>query len=302
MKEYIVNDFSGLQASVKALDPSGIWLFRGQGDTEWDLVPGMFRGLDKINPPYDETDAEWVTQIERNVYRTFNQFAGRHQPTANKWEQLCLAQHYGTPTRLLDWTRLPFVAAYFAVVDVRSAAASIWAFNVSKYPFPSFLGRVTKQYAHRTEVLDSISQRRSPSFFQIISKHFSLPSRGKSLKPLLADEFTDLEEGFLVVLDPPRFDDRIIAQEGLFTLHYSFDDYDLVWNLADYLKDIEIQSGAELLHKITIPSADKEALRKSLEDIAGMNLYRLFPDLVGLGYRMAAERQNDFDFYSEDRK
>jgi hypothetical protein len=38
-------------------------------------------------------------------------------------------QHYGAPTRLLDWTASPYVAAYFAVSDHLDENGAIWAFH-----------------------------------------------------------------------------------------------------------------------------------------------------------------------------
>ena len=37
---------------------------------------------------------------------------------ANRLEWLALMQHYGTPTRLLDFTRSPYVACYFALEEL----------------------------------------------------------------------------------------------------------------------------------------------------------------------------------------
>jgi hypothetical protein len=77
--------------------------YRGQRDHLWDLKPGCARVKGFLS-----SEEVLLKQFKRDAV---NRVAVR--PT-NDWEWLALAQHYGLPTRLLDWTEHPLVALYFA--------------------------------------------------------------------------------------------------------------------------------------------------------------------------------------------
>ena len=57
-------------------------------------------------------------------YKILTRFRQRSIPFHNSsleddWAALFLMQHYGIPTRLLDWTENPFIALYFAVMNAK---------------------------------------------------------------------------------------------------------------------------------------------------------------------------------------
>lgn len=56
-------------------------------------------------------------------------------PPANDLEWLAVAQHHGLPTRLLDWTQNPLVAAYFATEQIATGDAVIYTFD--RYDLPT---------------------------------------------------------------------------------------------------------------------------------------------------------------------
>mgnify|MGYP001353022025 CR=1 FL=1 len=99
------------------------WLFRGVTDAAHGLVPRIgredTRGLkheqgttERVRVPYREED-------ERAVFTMFRQQARPHLPSQpeSEIEWLAIAQHFGLPTRFLDWTDILLAAAWFAVED-----------------------------------------------------------------------------------------------------------------------------------------------------------------------------------------
>lgn len=120
------------------------WVFRGMWDAKYKLRPTAFR--DGAFKPFDfpaiTSAADQRAQEEESLV-TFCTEAdhlgfqiptdrpelrdARAAPARNnpfefpplmKLHMYALAQHYGVPTRLLDWSRKALVAAYFAVEEV----------------------------------------------------------------------------------------------------------------------------------------------------------------------------------------
>src|SRR6478735_2193141 len=106
-------------------DPvTGRWrdagVYRGSADAGATLLTS----LDRLGggTPHSKTDLE--SHILRNFIRYSRPHLGREP--ANDWEHLVSAQHHGAPTRLLDWTYSPLVAAFFATRPGSSRPRVIW--------------------------------------------------------------------------------------------------------------------------------------------------------------------------------
>lgn len=102
------------------------WIFRGQPDASWSLVTSLERrakaGL---------TPQRYLEGCERSMLRQFQRRAHlvipSPPPESARLEWLSIIQHYGGPTRLLDFTHSMYVAAFFAVEQCLECDAAIWA-------------------------------------------------------------------------------------------------------------------------------------------------------------------------------
>ncbi|MFZ2235986.1 MAG: FRG domain-containing protein, partial [Dokdonella sp.] len=101
------NSLSEFLHEISVQCGEGDWVFRGQGADGWP-TPRIARGLlAKTNP----------AKVERALLDEFLQKIPSiySREISTDWEALAIMQHYGGMTRLLDWTRNPLVAAWFAL-------------------------------------------------------------------------------------------------------------------------------------------------------------------------------------------
>ena len=123
----IVKSFENLHEALKKFVGKQV-IYRGVRDSEKHVLVSKLGRLPlKAGRTLDKE--------EKTILRLFKQQSRPYLEwlPSDDWEWLALAQHYGLPTRLLDWTRNPLVAAFFAVEKEHDGNSAIFVYKIPAY-------------------------------------------------------------------------------------------------------------------------------------------------------------------------
>jgi hypothetical protein len=248
MREVHIPSWAEFEAYSAARDG---WAFRGQSDATWPLLSSLSRRLIQAGVPREA----WREREERAV-RVFKRKAHVYLPdrTVLHDELRCLAmmQHHGAPTRLLDFTKSPYVAAFFAMEHCAEAAA-VYALNTPRLwaSAPRFDKSLSR---------DAVDPRLAGNF-----ERYFAPNR----------------HPVVWFGEPSEMDRRLVAQSGLLVMP------GIVETPLDELLQ-GYDSGEPLLEKLLLPGRLRA---EALHALYRMNITQatLFPDLEGLARSIAYE-------------
>lgn len=225
------------------------FVFRGMSDSKWPLATSLER---LKSPP---------KVVEPALLRSFRKYAPRGTFAQNSdWEALAVAQHNGLPTRVLDWSVSPLIAAHFATAEREhfSKHGVVWCVDV---------------IALRNRVLPhKIAEpiKRAPAAVYDVAL---LEAAYPRLADFDATRWT-LGEA-CVFFEPPSIDARIANQTGILS----------AMNGADLSHQRYFENVAttypDVVHRVVIDKAAKSEVRDKL-DQNNIHERMLFPGLPGL--------------------
>jgi hypothetical protein len=169
----------------------------------------------------------------------------------NDWETLFDMQHYGIPTRLLDWTETLGVAVAFAVLDHHSSHGDLAVY-----------------------VLDPIKLNKKcglRKIKEIPDKRFEYKAIYWHNDPFSAE--------FPIAIAPPFKNQRMLAQNGTFTIHGSNGAA-----IEDLVYDAVV--------KVPLPESTLDGAKEFIE-YADLNPHNIYPDLLGIAEHLKRKHLGD---------
>jgi hypothetical protein len=227
------------------------YVFRGQPRPEWSLMPTLPREATELG-----LNAAQALEIERIAIELFKKQAhlwldsNTWAATTHILEWWTLMQHHQAPTRMLDWTKSPYVAAYFAIEQALDDDGTVWI-------------------VHAPTVRQTMKQR--------FGVDGILPDQ--QMSELL---FASNPPPVIWITERSTLTTRMVTQQGLFSFCAQ-----VLADHADVLKGlVPADAKQQFFSRIIIPAKLK---REFLRRLTAVNITAsvLFPGVDGLGRSIA---------------
>lgn len=258
-------------------DLNGRWSFRGQRKECWRLIPRLEQATEtttgvKTGRRVRTEVGMFLGTYEQDLLHEFQKEAHLHTgfiPGSHETlDWLALMQHHGAPTRLLDWTRSPYVALYFAIETAEKESA-VWAIDLEWVDRTS-TELLRKYDAHCPDRLD-------------------VESRCKYFNNLVFEQHTPWNDHPVVISpDPLRKNERMTAQQGHFLRALDYNtpfDVSLLWMIRG---TGDPTAADRPLRKLIVTPCERIRI---LTELRRMNIHSasLFPGLDGLARSLKIE-------------
>ncbi len=244
VKERVARSFSEFSNVISSISDEweGPW-FRGQDRASYSLTPRRYR--------FRVVEED---EIRSEFKRCAVQLLPGAQPVS-EWDRYFIMQHYGLPTRLLDWSEGGLLALHFALISNKGRAdAAVWVLD----PF-----WLNSEVLPLREILPAPDDERDR---EILSRYLREPFPAKRMRlPELP-----------IALQPTQIDRRIAAQLSCFTVHGCD---------PSGLETVAQRAKRARLIKIKIPRASIARMLDQLLD-AGITERTVYPDLFGLNLEL----------------
>lgn len=196
------------------------FVFRGQGNADWGLKTSLARMVESHHPNFIDkmTSAAYEQRMVDEFQWKYPSYEKKHIPGEQEAiEWLSLMQHYGAPTRMLDFSYSLYVAMFMAVDGSFFPKSTIWALNkhaLSSKVFANYCAEFNTNVVAGNE-LDNYTYKKAT---EAINQRF--------------DIHTENEELYLYLTRPHLSNERINRQQGLFVIPSSIE-----VGFEDILKD-----------------------------------------------------------------
>lgn len=247
------------------------FLYRGLANKDYCLLPSVFRkSIVDFNDRKMERDKylEYISEygiLKEFIAEAYSAFPQYDSSMIYIWAEV--AQHFGVPTRLLDWTSNALIALFFACSSEFDKDGKVWILNEIYY----------RNFSNKANYNETLKDKKVPTV----------------LNELISNKNVDNTLPKIPIVYHPFYTDKRMSAQSSYFMAWGTDIKPLEKMIKEenYMKSNKDSNGVrslifeqinEIVYDVVIPADCKEEILQRLDEL-GINEKTAFPGLDGLG-------------------